>query len=169
MTPNAFTRNVEGRITFRVFIIYDSKYGNTKRVAKAIAGGLLEVGIECDIGHAKEVDLQKITEYDALIFGAPNHMGKPSRTIMQCVNRLADIELHATYASAFDTYFMRERYFEKAMKKLEKHINNKLPKLKMVTPGLSIKVNGVSGPIAEGELPKAKAFGQKIANQLDQK
>jgi len=38
--------------------------------------------------------------------------------------------------------------------------------MKMVAPGLSIKVEGMKGPITEGEPPKCKEFGIKIATQL---
>jgi multimeric flavodoxin WrbA len=122
--------------------------------------------IEVAVGSAKEADLQKITNYDALIIGAPNHMGKPSYTITKFIDNLAKVESNAKWAVAFDTYFQRQRYFEKAMKKLEKQINQKLPKAKLIVHGLSIKVNGVNGPVTEGELPRAQEFGKKIANQL---
>ena len=48
------------------------------------------------------------------------------------------------------------------MKKLEKHMDANLPNVKIIGPGLSIKVNGVNGPIADGELPKAKEFGKRV-------
>jgi hypothetical protein len=38
--------------------------------------------------------------------------------------------------------------------------------MKMAAPGLSIKVEGMKGPIAEGELSKCEEFGAKIASQL---
>ena len=104
--------------------------------------------IEVVVGSAKEVDPKEIANYDALIIGAPNHMGKPSRTITKFIDNLAKVESNAKWAVAFDTYFQRQRYFEKAMKKLEKQINQKLPKVKLITPGLSIKVNGVNGPVS---------------------
>ncbi len=49
---------------------------------------------------------------------------------------------------------------------MEQRIGEKAPALKMVTHGLSIKVEGMKGPIVEGELPKAEEFGTKIASQL---
>jgi len=49
---------------------------------------------------------------------------------------------------------------------MEKRIGEKVPVLKLITPGLSIKVNGMEGPIVEGELPKCVDFGEKIATQL---
>ena len=153
--------------TPKVLVIYDTKYGNTKIVAEQIAEGLKEVeGIETAIGYVKGVDPQRIVGYDALIIGAPNHMGKPSRAITKFVESLTKVEVNAKWAAAFDTYFQRGRYFEKSMKKLERHINEKLPNLKLITPGLSIKVKGVNGPIAFGELPKAKEFGKRIANSI---
>jgi len=49
---------------------------------------------------------------------------------------------------------------------MEKRINEKIPSLKLIASGLSIRVKGVKGPIVEGELPKCKEFGKKIANQI---
>ncbi|MEM3070095.1 MAG: hypothetical protein QW638_04225, partial [Candidatus Bathyarchaeia archaeon] len=63
-----------------------------------------------------------------------------------------------------DTYM--EKDFEKAVKKMEKRISEKVPGLKQIASGLSIKVQGLKGPIAEGELLKCKEFGKKIGTQL---
>jgi hypothetical protein len=52
---------------------------------------------------------------------------------------------------------------------MEKRIGEKVPGLKLITPGLSIEVKSslsMKGPIAEGELPKCVDFGKKIATQL---
>ena len=49
---------------------------------------------------------------------------------------------------------------------MEKQIAEKLPGLKLAAPGLSIKVGGMKGPIVEGELPKAREFGAKIAKAV---
>ena len=156
--------------TAKVFIIYDTKYGNTKLVAEQIAEGLREVeGIETNIGYVKEIDYKKLVDYDALVIGAPNHMGKPSRTIAKFIGSLTKIDLNTKWIAVFDTYYAKKRNFEKAMKKMEKTVGEKLPNLKLITPGLSVMVEGVNGPIADGELPKCKDFGKRIANQIKQK
>ena len=52
---------------------------------------------------------------------------------------------------------------------MEERIGEKLPGLKLITSGLSIKVKtglSMKGPIPEGELPKCVEFGKKIATQL---
>jgi menaquinone-dependent protoporphyrinogen IX oxidase len=156
-----------GLFLVKVFVVYDSKYGNTKLVAEKIVEGIKEAeGIETAISYVKEVSAEKLGGYDAVVIGAPNHMGNPSRTISKFVDKLAKLDLGTKQVAVFDTYFVRQKNFEKAMKKLEKQISEKLPKWKLITHGLSIKVNSVYGPIADGELPKCVDFGRKIAQQL---
>jgi menaquinone-dependent protoporphyrinogen IX oxidase len=82
--------------------------------------GLKEVeGIETAIGFAKEIDPIPLTDYDAIVIGAPNHMGRPSRTIKKFVGKLAKIDLKAKHAAVFNTYAGKERV-DRAMKKMEK-------------------------------------------------
>jgi menaquinone-dependent protoporphyrinogen IX oxidase len=151
----------------KVFVVYDTKYGNTKLVAEKIIEGLKEAKeIETAISYVKDVPLQKLAEYDALVIGAPNHMGKPSRTITKFIDKLPQLSLKARWIAVFDTYFARQKNFAKAVRKMEKQVSEKLPNLKLTTPGLSIMVTGIRGPIAAGELPKCVAFGKSLANQM---
>ena len=122
-------------------------------------------GIETAIGYVKEIDIGNVTDYDAIVLGAPNHMGRPSRT-MKFVDRLAELDLKAKNVAVFGTYSGRARPMDRAVKKMEKMAKKKLPNLNQISPGLSIRVNGIPGPIVEGELPKCVDFGKKIAAQL---
>ena len=100
----------------RIFIVYDTKYGNTKLVAEKVAEGIREVkGIETEVTDVKEVDFKKIAGSDAILIGAPNHMSNPSRTIMKFIDELKKLELKAKQAAVFDTYMGKD--FEKAAKK----------------------------------------------------
>jgi flavorubredoxin len=152
----------------KVFVVYDSKYGNTKLAAENILAGISEEGtvIETAIGYVKEIDIGKVADYDGVVFGAPNHMGRPSRTMKKFVDRLAEIDLKAKDVAVFGTYSGRERTVDRAVRKLEKMVEKKFPKLNLISPGLSIRVNGIPGPIVEGELPKCVDFGKKIAGKL---
>ena len=123
-------------------------------------------GIETAIGYVKEIDIGNVTDYDAIVLGAPNHMGRPSRTMKKFVDRLAELDLKAKNVAVFGTYSGRARPMDRAVKKMEKMAKKKLPNLNQISPGLSIRVNGIPGPIVEGELPKCVDFGKKIAAQL---
>ncbi len=149
----------------KVIVVYESKYGNTKFVAETIIEGLKKVkGIETVLSELKKVDLNEIPDYDAILVGSPNHLGGPTRGIKKFIDKLGKLNLKGKSAAVFDTYMGGN--FEKAAKKMEKKINEKVPGLKLVAPGLSIKVQGMKGPILEGELPKCKEFGNKIATQM---
>src|SRR5665647_2098126 len=134
----------------KVLIIYDSKYGNTKTVAENILEGLkLAETIEADIDYVKEVDFQRIVCYDALIIGAPNHMGRPSRTMKKFIDMLAELDLKAKKMAVFGTYSGRKRLADRGVKKLEIILGKKSPNLKLLSPSLSVKVKGVTGPVVE--------------------
>ncbi len=151
----------------KVLVIYDSKYGNTKIAAENILEGLKQVeDIEAKISYVKEVDSQNVVSYDALIIGAPNHMGSPSRTIKKFFDKLAELDLKSKDVAVFGTYSGRIRVSDRAVKKLEKRVEKTLPKVKLLLPSLSIKVKGVTGPVVEGELTRCKDFGNRIAKQL---
>jgi flavorubredoxin len=113
-----------------------------------------------------EINAEEVADYDLIVLGAPNHMGRPSRTIKKFVDKLTELDLKAKYVAIFGTYAGRIRTIDRAVKKLEKIVEKKLPNIKLISPSLSVRVNGVTGPIVEGELPKCVAFGKKIASQL---
>ncbi len=148
----------------KAIVIYESMFGNTKRAAETIIEGIKEAGVEAALGTPKELNEKQLTDSDAIIIGSPNHMGGATRGIRKFIDKLGKLKLEGKLTTVFDTYAGNE--YEKAVKKMEKQITDKAPGLKLASPGLSLRVEGVRGPLAEGELPKCKEFGIIIANQL---
>jgi len=149
----------------RVIVVYDTKHGNTKLVAEKIMEGIGEVeGIETTISDVEKTDPKRATDYDAILIGSPTHFGGPVRGINKFIDKLGKLDLKAKWVAVFDTYLGED--FEKSVKKMEQRLREKVPRLKLIAPGLSIKVEGMKGPIADEELPKCKKFGKKIADQL---
>ena len=154
-------------ILTKVFVIYDTKYGNTKIVAEKILEGISEVeGFKTAIGYVKEINLEQVVGSDAIVLGAPNHMGRPSQTMKKFVNGLSELDLKAKNVAVFGTYSGKQRAPDRAVKKLEKMAKKKLPKMDLILPGLSVRVNGIPGPIVEGELTHCEDYGRKLANSL---
>jgi len=147
----------------KVMIVYESKYGNTKKVAETIAEGMKVSEIEPVFQNPKEVDLKTLGEVDAILIGSPNHMGNATRGIRKFIDSLGKLDLKGKLITVFDTCF--EKDFEKAVKKMEKRIGEKVPGVN-VFPGLSVRVEGTKGPITGGELPRCKEFGEKVAQQV---
>jgi len=153
----------------KVFVVYDTKYGNTKLAAEKILEGIKEAErFETAIGYVKEIEVSKVADYDALVLGAPNHMGRPSQAMKKFVNRLSELNLKTKNVAVFGTYSGTPRSPDRAVKKLELMMKKKLPNLNLVSSGLSIRVNGIPGPIVEGELPKCVDYGRKIAKAFAQ-
>ncbi len=149
----------------RVLIVYESKYGNTKLVAETIGEGMKEVeGINLDIKNIEEIDVSIIDNFDAILIGSPNHYFKQTRAIKKFINQLAAIPLEGKSFAVFDTHLKNIRH--RAVEKMEEQIKKNIPNMKMIMPGLKIRVNGIKGPITEGELPKCKEFGKLVATQI---
>jgi len=149
----------------KAFVVYDTKYGNTKLVAETIADGLKGVeGMETAISDIEGLDLDNIPDFDLVLIGSPNHMGGPVRGITKFIDELGRLDMAGKQAAVFDTYMGGD--FNKAVSKMDARIKQKAPSLRLISPGLSIRVQGMKGPIADGELPKCREFGNKLAEQL---
>jgi flavorubredoxin len=146
----------------KAIVVYESKYGNTKLVAETIVEGMNQVaGTKAVAVGLNDADLNRMGDFDTILIGSPNHMGRATRSITKFIDKLGKLNLEKKRGAVFDTYLGGD--FEKAVKKMEKQLREKAAGIRLVAPGLSIGVGGMKGPIADGELPKCKEFGAKIA------
>jgi len=146
-------------------IVYESMFGNTKKVAEAIEENLNNIEkIETVIKTAKDVDPMEVLDYDLILIGSPNHMGGPTRGIKKFICKLEKIGLKGKKGATFDTYVRKN--INKAVRKMERKITEKVPGLELITPGLSVKVGGISGPVLEEELPKCNDFANMIITKM---
>jgi menaquinone-dependent protoporphyrinogen IX oxidase len=148
----------------KVLIVYDTKYGNTEKVAKLIAEGITSTeGNDVIVNNVKDVNLKKEASYDLILIGSPNHFGRHIGSVKKFIKKLPNSQLKVNAYAVFDTYITTD--FEKAVKKMEKQISELMPDLTKASPGLSIKVEGTGvskGPIVNEDLPKCKEFGIKL-------
>jgi flavodoxin len=149
----------------KAIIVYESKYGNTKLAAEKIAEGIKKVsGVEVALNEVKELVPSRLYDFDAVVVGSPNHIGSATRNIGALVNKLADLKLDGKLIAFFDT--CAEQDYQKVVKKLEKMISQKAPNIKLFTPGLSLRVVGMKGPISQEELNKCELFGSQLAEKI---
>jgi len=145
----------------KVIVVYESKHGNTKLVSEEIIAGIKEASkAEAILSEVKQVNFDDIIAANAILIGSPNHWGRATGSIRKFIDELSEINLNRVPVAVFDTYIKKD--FEKAVKKMEEQITEKVLSLKLVTPGLSIKVKGMKGPLEDGELEKCKQFGVKF-------
>jgi len=149
----------------KALIVYESKYGNTKKVAEMISEGMKETaGVETELAHVDSIDKSRLKEFSVILIGSPNHVGGPVGNVKKFIKQLGKEDLAGRKVAAFDTYIGKD--FGKAMGKMEQLITKKASGFNLVSPGLSIKVDGMRGPVSEGEDEKSKEFGRKISAGL---
>ncbi|MFX1380672.1 MAG: flavodoxin family protein [Promethearchaeota archaeon] len=142
----------------KVLIAYDTKYGNTKKVAELIAEGINSIdGNEVTVENVKDINVNKEETYDLILIGSPNQIGSHVSSVKKFIKNLSKGTLKADSYAAFDTYMSKD--FEKVVNKIEKQVSKIMPDLRKASPGLSIKVGGMKGPIVEEDLSKCKDFG----------
>lgn len=138
-------------------IIYDSFFGNTKLIAQTIGK---ELGEETRIVHVSEFQESMLQGLDLLVIGSPILGWKPSENTQKFLNSLP--ELNGLKICTFDTR-MNIIIHGDATKKMSERLVS-LGGNMVVTPQ-SFCVSGKEGPLAKGELEKAKELGKKLRSK----
>ena len=121
----------------KVLIIFDTKHGNTQKVAELIADGINSVeGNGTEVVNVKNFDLNENKTYDLILIGSPNHGGRNTKSIKKFINNLSISTVKVNSFAVFDTYMKSD--FEKAVKKMEKQLSENLPNSTIALPGLSL-------------------------------
>jgi flavorubredoxin len=149
----------------KAIIVYESIYGNTKKVADAIAEGVRQSGdIECKVVKTSEVHTNNLADYDIILFGCPNHNQEPARNMTKFIERVITVNLEGKTGAAFDTYTGGNKGI--AVSKLEQLIRKHLQGFEIKTEGLSIEVVDRKGPLVENAVSDAQEYGRKIVELL---
>ena len=150
----------------KIVIVYESKYSNTKLAAEEISAGIKEASAKTEVilSEVKQVNFDDVISADGIIIGAPNHFGKATGSIRKFIDKIGEINLNRVPVAVFDTYISKD--FEKATRKMEKQLAEKVLSLDIGMPGLSLKVKGTKGPLEDGELEKCRQFGVKFGELI---
>ncbi len=142
----------------KVLVVYDTQYGNTEQVAKAIAGG---VGGEAR--RITETDPANLKGFDLLIIGAPTQGGKATQAMQDFLTKIPDATLKGVNTAVFDTRLSNKLVgvFGYAAGRIEKVLKEK--GTNAVTPAEGFFVKGAKGPMKDGEIQRATDWAKKIA------
>jgi len=166
----------------RFMVVYESMFGNTRKVAESVAEGV-RAGTESDVtlvevGRAPAL----LPPLDLLVVGGPTHaFGLSRSSTREDAARKSgrDIESRtglrewlealdpagaAPATAAFDTRVNHPRVPGSAAKKAAKRLR-RLGLRPAVEPE-SFWVHGTEGPLLDGELERAGAWGRQLADVL---
>ena len=84
-------------------VVFDTRYGNTEKIAKSFETGLEEAGIQTVCVHAKDASINMLNQLDLICVGAPTEAFSASKLMKGFLGKLKDIDLSRKYGFAFDT------------------------------------------------------------------
>ncbi|BCT76119.1 flavodoxin [Sinomonas cyclohexanicum] len=138
-------------------VVYASQFGNTRHIAEAIARGLGQGARAVEAGSFSTAELGPGS---LLVVGSPIVGWKPLEGLGAWLDGLAPGALDGVRAAAFDT---RVKLFihGDAAKKIE-HALEKAGATRAAEPSWYY-VKGQEGPLLDGELDRAEAWGRELA------
>jgi flavodoxin I len=86
----------------KALVIYQSYFGNTQKIAEAIARGL-EVGTDVVLRRVEDVVPEEIHLYDLVVFGSATRGFRPASEMMTLIKNLPDGSLNGIDVASFDT------------------------------------------------------------------
>jgi flavodoxin I len=145
-----------------VLIVYDSLYGNTEKIARAIGGAIKG---EVKVLRAGEATPPDLTGVELLIMGSPTQGGRATKPFQDFLSSISDYSLKGIKIAVFDTRLTNKLVgiFGYAAGKLASGLKNKGGNLLVPPEGFIVK--GSKGPLKEGELEGAAVWAQKIISQ----
>jgi hypothetical protein len=164
----------------RSLVVYESWFGNTRRIAEEIAAALAHEG-EVNLVTVDE-PLPPLEDVDLLVVGAPTHIhglssrrsregaltqgahGEPGIGVRGWIDALPDGGC-GPRAAAFDT---RANKPVLLVGSAARGITRRLRErgYMLAAESQSFFVNGTPGPLEEGELERASEWGRTLANEV---
>ncbi|HEU65913.1 MAG TPA: flavodoxin family protein [Chloroflexi bacterium] len=150
----------------KALIVYDSMYGNTEQIARAIAGAIDESRV-LRVDEASNSDLESI---NLLVIGSPTHAFRPTKPVQAFIESIPRDALKGIRVAAFDTRIPAGdvgkglRLFIKIGGYAAPHIAQTLKKKggHLIVPPEGFFVKDKEGPLKEGELERAAGWAKGI-------
>jgi len=143
----------------KALIIYDSVYGNTEKIAKAIGDAITG---EPKVLRVGEVNSSELKTFDLLIAGSPTQGGRPTLAIQEFLNKIPEPAIGGINVTAFDTRLSTRLVgiFGYAAVKIADSLKRRGGTL--IAPPEGFFVKGREGPLKEGELERAAKWAKEI-------
>jgi flavodoxin len=143
----------------KVLVVYDSMYGNTEKIARAIGSA---ISGEVKVLRPSEVNPAELESIDLLIVGSPTQGGRPMPAIQGFLNRVSE-SIKGVKVAAFDTRYSTKLVgiFGFAAKKIADNLKEQGAIL--AAPPEAFFVKGKEGPLKDGELERAASWAKGMS------
>lgn len=145
----------------KALVVYDSQYGNTERIAQAIAEALRATG-EAQAMRVSAMRPEDLSGRDLLILGCPTQGWRPTPATQALLRSLSAGQLRGIGVACFDTRFQKPRWLTGSAAVV---MGKRLAELgvSLLKPPESFFVQGTEGPLLNGELERAARWASALA------
>jgi flavodoxin I len=142
----------------KVLVVYDSTYGNTEKIAKAIGAA---ISGDVKVLRAGEVNAAELNSYDLLVIGSPTQGGRPMLSVVGLLGKIPESALKGKNFAAFDTRIAIAKLFGFAARKIENSLKAKGGNT--VVPAEGFNVTAEKAPkLKEGEMERAANWAKTL-------
>ncbi len=149
-------------------VVYDSRFGNNKRLADALTKGLTGEGVAVDCLKVGEFDEANLTDYDLIVVGGPTNMARMSKPMQEFFHHLKSIRLRGKKGFCFGTRIeskMNVFDINGSAKKIEGKLRGR--GVRMVKPAVNVIVEGREGPTVSGSVEEFNRIGAELAGLIE--
>ncbi|HYF82980.1 MAG TPA: flavodoxin family protein [Clostridia bacterium] len=156
----------------KTLIVYDSVFGNTEKIAKAM-GDSLGNQENVEVLKVTDINLDQLTGVNLLIVGSPTRAFKPTKATVDFLIKIPLNGLNGINVAAFDTRISATdvnskvlngfvKIFGYAAKPIADKLVKKGGKLIIQPEGFYVKES--EGPLRDGELERAAEWVKSALN-----
>lgn len=153
----------------QAIVVYDSRYGNTEKIARSLERGLKTSGVETLCSRDSQVFMDLLKQYDLIAVGGPTEFVTASKPTKDFLDKLKEVNLRGKLGFAFDTK-LDTRLSGSAAGYIEKRLKH--CGLEMIYARASaIVIGGQKGEkgdvkLKQGEEEKFEEIGRQVGTLL---
>lgn len=148
----------------RALIVYDSFYGNTKKVANSLSRGLEAGGVYVDCHFFQDLDLSSISNYDVIGIGGSPHFYRTSKRIKSFLKKIYYYKIEKIQGFVFETK-ADFRLAGSSAKRIIKYL--KMMKIEIIYSPITGIILGKEGPLKENTSDLMEQIGLNISDILN--
>lgn len=153
-------------------IIYDSVFGNTKKIAEIMGETLKEKG-QAEVLHVQDVTPSKLFGKDLIIIGSPTRAFHPTKSIRRLLKSLPNEGLKGVDIAVFDTRMYLDDTNSRILELLVRILGYAAEKIEawsvkkgavLIQKHEGFFVHDIEGPLRDGEDKRAAEWVGQLAD-----
>lgn len=159
----------------KIYIIYDSFFGNTEKIAQAINKSLKTTKNETELLHIDKAVIKDLKDADLIVLGSPTRAFRPTEKLQAFLRKLKKENYQNTKFVSFDTRVSLNqvnskilnvlvKFFGYATNYIDKSIKSK--SLTLINNSTGFFVDDKEGPLKNGEEKRASVWIQNIIKNI---